>query len=199
MTLSKPARRGGPDIILYGGPGSGKSTQAIHLVKKLHAQHLNMGALLRKVSLSRSAEGRIVKRIMAQGKLVPTDVTNNLAKKFMSNITRKQRVVFDGYPRDIAQMKFLDRLINNTGRRVVMIYIKLPTAVARERLLKRAKIENRTDDLNRQALTSRIRVFNNQAKTLLVSYQTSGRLITINGDQIVKKVESEINKALSRC
>ena len=196
MTRSKPARRGGPDIILYGGPGSGKSTQASSLAKKINARHLNAGALLRKVSASRSAEGQAVRRIIAQGKLAPVAITNNLVKKFVSKTPRSRRIIFDGYPRDIAQMKFLDKLLDNTNRSVVMVYIKLPISVARERLLKRANIEHRTDDLDPKALTSRIQVFHQQAKNLLAHYQNSGCLITVDGDQTIKQVEIAINKIL---
>ncbi len=191
-----PSRK---DIILYGGPGSGKSTQAIYLVKKLHAQHLNMGALLRKLSVSKSADGKIVKKIMAQGKLVPADIVNGLAKKFMSKVPRNQRVVFDGYPRSAAHMKFLDKLLNDAGRPVVMIYIKLPIAVAKARLLKRANIEHRADDKDPKALSGRIKVFEAQAKILLTSYKKSNRLITVNGDGTIKQVETTINKILPQC
>lgn len=199
MTPSKPARHGGPDIILYGGPGSGKSTQASSLAKKMNARHLNVGALLRKVSTSQSAEGRAVRRIIERGKLAPVTITNNLVKKFVSKTPRNQRVIFDGYPRDNIQMKFLDKLLDSTNRSAVMVYVKLPISVARERLLKRAKIEHRTDDLDPKALTSRIQVFHSQAKNLLVHYKNSDRLIVVNGDQTVKQVEIAINKALLRC
>jgi adenylate kinase len=191
-----PSKR---DIILYGGPGSGKSTQAINLVKKLKAQHLNMGGLLRELSVSKSADGKVVKKIMAQGKLVPADIVNGLAKKFMSKVPRNQRVVFDGYPRSAAHMKFLDELLNKAGRSVVMIYIKLPISVAKARLLKRAKIEHRADDKDPKALTGRIQVFNTQAKKLLESYKKSGRLIVVNGDGTKKEVENAINKVLFKC
>ncbi len=192
MTPSKP------DIILYGGPGSGKSTQAIQLVKKLRAQHLNMGALLRKVAKSPSAEGKKMKEITSQGRLAPVHVTNELAKKFIHRAGKNQ-IVFDGYPRDLRQMKFLEKFLEKSDRHSVMVFIKLPISIARDRLLKRAKIEHRIDDLDPKALTRRIQVFSEQSKKLLASYRKEKRLITIDGNQTAAKVANSINKAIRSC
>ena len=192
MTPSKP------DIILYGGPGSGKSTQAIQLVKKLRAQHLNMGALLREVAKSSSAEGKKMKQITSQGKLAPVHITNRLAEKFIRQ-AGKHQIVFDGYPRDLCQMKFLENILEKNNRHSVMVFIKLPISVARARLLNRAKIEHRIDDLDPKALTRRIQVFSEQSKKLLASYRKQKRLITINGDQTAAKVTQSINKAIRSC
>jgi adenylate kinase len=195
---SKPTA-GRPDIILYGGPGSGKSTQASALVASLNAQHLNMGGLLRAFVKGRSADALRTKKIMFAGKLVPVRITNSLTERFVDQTKSHHRIVFDGYPRSLAQAKFLDKLMAKTGRSVNLLYIKLPVKVARDRLIKRARIEHRPDDLDPSALRSRIAVFHHEAKDLLAHYRKTKQLIIIDGDQTVKQVQAAIAKAVSKC
>lgn len=188
--------RSNPDIILYGGPGSGKSTQAERLVQKIKAEHLNMGALLRKFVTTKSSDAVRTKKIMLAGKLVPMNITNGLAEKFVTKQKSSAQIVLDGYPRNLAQVKFLDKLLAQTHRQAVLLYIKLPVTVAKARLIKRAQIEHRADDLDPKALSARIQVFNHEAKELLAHYRKTKRLITINGDQTVAKVQADILKAI---
>jgi len=200
MTTSRLVRTTGePDIVLYGGPGSGKSTQAELLAAKMNAAHLNMGGLLRNFIKGRSEVAQLTKKIMFAGKLVPVKITNGLAEKFISELKPSHRVVIEGYPRDMAQVKFLDKLLTNHHRQIIFIYVKLPVTVAKQRLLKRAKIEHRADDANPKALNERIKIFNHQAKELLAHYRVGRRLLIINGDQTVKQVHQAIVKALKSC
>lgn len=197
MTPSNSAHpTGRPDIILYGGPGSGKSTQAKLLVSKLSAEHINMGGLLRKLVVGRSRDAVAAKKIMLAGKLVPNKITDGLISKIIQKLPASRRVVLDGYPRSLAQAKFLNKLLANHGREVVMVFVKLPLSVARERLMKRATVEHRPDDLNAAALTARIRVFLHEAKSLSGLYRANHRLITVDGNQTPAQVHSAILKAL---
>jgi adenylate kinase len=188
-----------PDILVYGGPGSGKSTQTEMLVKKLHADHLNMGGELRKFVTTKHRDAALTKKVMLTGKLVPVRVSNGIAEKFVSQLPASHQIVFDGYPRSMAQVSFLDKLLTKLNRPSIMIYIKLPMTVARERLLKRAKIDHRADDMDPKALTARIKVFQHEAKELLAYYRQSKRLITINGNQTMKQVQADIINALKAC
>ena len=193
---SRPYRTGRPDIVLYGGPGSGKSTQAGLLAKKLSARYLNMGASLRLFSRSQSHDGILTYQLLAAGKLAPVRITNGLVQKFVGSTPLRRLIIFDGYPRNLIQLRFFEKLLPRRHRFAVMVYIKLPIAAAKQRLLKRARTENRADDQNVAALTERLRIFHREAKTLLAHYRKQKLLITINGNQTISRVTADIYRAV---
>lgn len=183
------------DVILYGGPGSGKGTQAQLLIKKLSAHHLDMGAAIRQLARGRSELAREVRGIMESGKLIPTAVTKLIASDHLRHAGSRP-VIFDGYPRSPKQAHDLDALLRSVGRQVLMVYLKLPLAVIRARLLKRAKQEGRIDDQNPKVISRRIKIFQEQSKKILSYYRSTRRLKLVNGDQSVAAVQREINRAL---
>jgi len=185
------------DIILYGGPGSGKGTQAGLLLNKLKAITLNMGAELRKTAAQKTAIGREVAKYVNAGKIVPSKISRKIIRGFFDKIPATQCVIFDGYPRTITQVKTLDYLLKKNNREVRFLYIKLPVSVAKARLTKRAEIEGRRDDANPVAVKNRIDIFNKQAKKIIQHYKNSGRLVTINGVGSRGEVHKRIIKALS--
>jgi len=184
------------DVILYGGPASGKSTQAKLLVKSLKAAHMNMGGLLRAEIKRGGKLAAAAQKYVDAGKLVPERISADLARNFIKNIPAEQRIVFDGYPRRIMQVKVIEPAIKKAGRRAIFIFIDLPAAVAKARIVKRAKIEHRADDADPKVIAERIRVFNKNAQSILKFYRSAGRLITINGDQTIAAVKRDIAKAL---
>jgi len=183
------------DIILYGGPGSGKGTQAELLIKKLKAHHLNMGAEIRHLAQGRSELAKSVKVMTNTGRLIPSSITKKIAQEHIQ-LAGHRPVLFDGYPRSSVQMKDLEDSLRRANRTVVMVYLKLPVSVIRARLLHRAKIECRPDDQNPIVIKRRIGIFKEQAKKLLSYFKKSRRLIIIDGDQTVTQVRQSINKAL---
>src|SRR3989344_979007 len=113
------------DIILYGGPGSGKGTQAQLLIKKLGAHHVDMGAQIRCLARGRSAQSRAVRSLMNAGKLIPIGITTQIARQHL-RLAGARPVIFDGYPRSPRQASELDKLLRQSKRRVTMVYLKLP-------------------------------------------------------------------------
>jgi len=186
-----------PDIIIYGGPGSGKSTQAELLVKKLHAEHMNMGELLRDAVSRKRAGWQDVKKYMDKGGLVPERITSQLVHNFVAKAPKHRQIVFDGYPRRLLQIKLLQKVQDKFKRQAIMVLVDLPNKVAKERLISRAKIEDRLDDANPKTVVARIKVFQERAKEVTGYYRQQKALIKINGDQLVEKVARDIWEMVS--
>ena len=185
-----------PDIILYGGPASGKSTQAKLLVQKLRCPHMNMGQLLRNAMRDKIHNYQKIAKYMQAGKLVPEVVSVKLVKKFINQTNKKSRIVFDGYPRRMKQVRVLEPLLKKLGRESVMIFIDLPARVAKSRIQKRAEIENRLDDAIPKVINERIKIFREKFKDVLKYYRNRNALIKINGNQSREAIHKDILKAI---
>jgi len=185
-----------PDIILYGGPASGKGTQAALLAKKLSAKPMNMGGLLREIARAGSSQATTIKKIMGAGKLVPETISARLMREFVSKVSPSQRIVFDGYPRTTVQARNLIAAETKVHRSAIMLFIDLPAKIAKQRIMSRAKIEGRTDDIRASTINERLKVFKEKSKGLLGFYRVQKALIKINGDQTIKAVHLDILKAI---
>jgi len=184
------------DVILYGGPASGKSSQAKLLVKKLKAAHMNMGGLLRAEARRKTPAALAIKKYMNAGKLVPERISSTLAREFVRRTPANKRIVFDGYPRRMLQVRVLEPAVRKAGRRTVLLFIDLPVTVAKARIMKRIKLEGRADDANPKVIAERILIFHKNSQALLKFYRGRHTLITINGNQTIPAVQRDIVKAV---
>ena len=185
-----------PEIILYGGPASGKSTQAKLLVSKLKAAHMNMGGLLRATIVQKGPYHSLVKEYISLGKLVPEKISSSLVRNFVDQVPKKKRIVFDGYPRRMSQVRVLESIEKKYDRRTFFIFIDLPLSVARDRICKRVELENRVDDTDPKAVSRRIKLFQQKSKNIIKHYKNKGTLIKIDGDQNIAAVHKDILKAV---
>jgi adenylate kinase len=183
------------DIILYGGPGAGKGTQAKLLQDKLSYLHVSMGAKLRALAEGESDLALQIRDIINDGKLVPYAVTTQVAKQVVAEANDKP-IIFDGYPRSVEQATDLDEILEESNRKVKFIYLELPMDVALTRITSRAKIEHRVDDMDEDTVRERIEVFNENIKSLLDYYRGSNRLIVVNGDKDVETISQNIFQIL---
>lgn len=192
MKTSNPA-----DIILYGGPASGKSTQAERLAAKLKAAHMNMGGLLRAEIAKKNTVSRDIKKYVDAGKLVPELISSRLVSAFIKKVPANQRIVFDGYPRRMLQVKELEPMVKRAHRHTHLVFIDLPVRVAKDRISKRAKLEGRLDDANPKVVAERIQVFKKNADPVLKFYRQRRTLTIIKGDQTIPEVHQDIVKQVA--
>ena len=99
------------NIILLGPPGAGKGTQAQFIVKKYNYFQLSTGDILRNETKKNTPIGKEIKELITNGKFVSDEIVNNLLKKSITNLKFRDRIIFDGYPRNIRQATNLDNIL----------------------------------------------------------------------------------------
>ena len=134
------------NLLVLGPQGAGKGTQAKRISKEYGVPHVSTGDMFR--ALDDSTElGRKVKAIMDRGELVPDEVTIAMIEDRLSQPDAQDGFVLDGFPRNLAQAEALDATLAGIGRGLdAILFFDVPDEVGFERALKRADLENRTDD-----------------------------------------------------
>ena len=106
------------NIVMFGPPGAGKGTQSENLVKDYNLFKVSTGDLLREEVKNKSSLGIKIKNIIDKGLLVSDDIIDNLIEKILSNKNYCNKLIFDGYPRNLNQAKHLDLLIKKYNQRI---------------------------------------------------------------------------------
>ena len=91
------------NIVIFGPPGAGKGTQSSLIVKKFNLHQLSTGDLLRKEIKNNTKLGQEISSIINEGNLVSDSIVDSLIEKYLSNISYKNKLIFDGYPRNLIQ------------------------------------------------------------------------------------------------
>ena len=121
------------NIILFGPPGAGKGTQSKYLVNKLNAFQISTGDLLREEIKKNSDIGKAITNDMKNGKFISDDIVNKLIENLISDPQKKNKLIFDGYPRSLSQAKNLEVLLKNSNQSIDLI---LFLNVDKEKILK---------------------------------------------------------------
>ena len=111
------------NIILFGPPGAGKGTQADNIVKKFNLHKVSIGDLLREEVNKNTNLADEVRSIINKGALVSDDIINNLIMKILSDKKFFNRLILDGYPRNLNQAKHLDLLVKKYNQKIFSFYL----------------------------------------------------------------------------
>ena len=110
------------NIILFGPPGAGKGTQSKYLVKKLSGFQISTGDMLRNEIQNNSDIGKKIINDMNDGKFVSDEIVNSLIKNVVFDSEKKNKLIFDGYPRSLSQAKNLDILLKDSDQKIDLIF-----------------------------------------------------------------------------
>jgi adenylate kinase len=186
------------NILLLGPQGAGKGTQGRLIASEYAIPHVATGDMLRAAMADGSELGRRVKPIYDSGRLVPDDLMIALIRERLSAEDAGDGFVLDGFPRTMAQADALEEMLREIGRDLdVVLEFQIPDEVGRERMLRRAAEEGRTDDTP-EAIDERLRLYHEETKPLIEYYRTRGNLVGVHGDRPVNQVFAEIQQALEQ-
>ena len=185
------------NIILFGPPGAGKGTQAKHLVNKLKNFQVSTGDLLRKEIQENSEIGKIINKDMDNGKFISDEIVNKLIKDVIFDPSKKNKFIFDGYPRSISQAENLNLLLNQSNQEIDHIFfLNVDKKTIIKRIEKRKNIEKRSDD-ELDTIIKRYDKYMETTKPVLDFYSKNPQFNEIDGtlkiDEITAKIDAFLN------
>jgi len=210
------------NIILFGPPGAGKGTQADNIVKNFNLHKVSTGDLLRNEIKSNTKLSNKIKSIIENGSLVSDDIINSLIVKILSDKKFYNRLIFDGYPRNLNQARNLNLLLKQFNQKIsCVLCLNVDKKSVTKRILGRQICSNcglifnkyfklaanknhtcdpkflskRSDD-NEKTIINRFETYIDKTLPILDFYKEQNLLYQINGmaeiDQIFVEIRSII-------
>jgi adenylate kinase len=206
------------NIIIFGPPGSGKGTQSDKIVSKYQLFKISTGDLLRNEIKNRTLLGKKIEKIVNSGTLVSDNIINNLIEKVVSDNKYKNKIIFDGYPRNIQQAKNLNTLLKKYEQKInLVVSLKVSLNLIIKRITGRVicskcgntfneffnppppnstcckdgALKRRSDD-NVETAKKRYETYENSTKPLLEYYSKSGLLKNIDGENKIEEIAVKI-------
>ena len=211
------------NILLFGPPGAGKGTQAQKIANKFNLSQVSTGDLLRNEINNKTEIGNKIEKIISQGDFVTDDIVDKILKTVITNPFYRNRIIFDGYPRNITQAENLEIMLNADNQSVnFILFLKVNRDIIEKRILGRIvcekcnkifneylnkeKIDNhecgrnylkkRKDD-NQKAIIARYDEYMKKTKPVLDFYSTSSYFYEIDGSQKIQEITSKIEQILT--
>ncbi len=207
-------------IVLLGGPGAGKGTQAQRLVDEYGVAHISTGDLLRAAIKNGTELGKQAKSYMDKGQLVPDELVVNLVKERLADDDAQKGFILDGFPRNTAQAVVLDSELKDMGLALdAAVLVDVDPDVIVKRLSSRRTCKNcgytapagvdvcprcggemyQRDDDKPETIQRRLDVYQTQTAPLIEYYKGHGLLKTVNGEQAVDDVYKDMKEQLGLC
>ena len=185
------------NIILFGPPGAGKGTQSKYLVEKFNSFQISTGDILRDEIKKNSEIGKKIINEMNNGQFVTDEIVNKLIENLISDPLKKNKLIFDGYPRTLSQAKNLNLLLDSSNQKIDFIFfLNVNKNTIIERIKKRKILEKRSDD-DLQTILKRYDTYMETTRPVLDFYSKNPYFYEIDGtkeiDEITRKIDAFIN------
>jgi len=211
------------NLILFGPPGAGKGTQANRIVKDFNLKQVSTGDLLREEIKFKSKLGKTIESIINSGKLVSDEIVYSLIEKVISDDNFSNKLIFDGYPRNLSQVYTLNTILKKFDQKISAV---ISLNVDKEIIIKRIKgrvtctncfkifnvffnppsksnhtcddkyLTKRSDD-NSDTIIKRYDTYKSQTKPILDYFRENSSFYEIDGNMEIDKIYNKINSILN--
>tara|TARA_S200000501_G_scaffold355043_1_gene376313 strand:- start:18 stop:581 length:564 start_codon:yes stop_codon:yes gene_type:complete len=185
------------NVIIFGPPGAGKGTQSNYIVKRFNLYQVSTGDLLREEVKNQSEIGKVIENTISKGDFATDEIVNELIKNIVFDQTKKNKLIFDGYPRSLSQAKNLDKLLENSNQKINFIFF---LNVNKEKIIKRIEkrkiLEKRADD-NLITILKRYDTYMETTKPVLDYYSKKSNFYEIDGGEKIDEISNKIEQILS--
>jgi adenylate kinase len=162
------------NIIIFGAPGSGKGTYSDAIVERYGMGHISTGDVLRAEIKNGTELGKVAQGYISNGQLIPDELMIDILAKTYDAQPAGKGVIFDGFPRTIAQAEALKKMLAERGHELgIMIELVVEEDILLFRLLRRAKEQGREDD-NEETIKKRFEVYQKQTAPLIEWFEREG-------------------------
>ena len=211
------------NIILFGPPGAGKGTQAQFIVKKHNYFQLSTGNLLREEVKLQTSLGNEIDELISNGKFVSDEMVNALLRQSITNLKFRDRIIFDGYPRNVDQAKNLKLILSEFDQTIGhIIFLNVSKDIVEKRIMGRMTcdkcnmtlneffdkdqielhpcgkefLKKRKDD-NFDVVVARYETYMETTKPVLDFYEKNENFTEIDGAAEIEQINNKINDVLN--
>ena len=211
------------NIILFGPPGAGKGTQAQFIVKKHNYFQLSTGDLLREEVKLKTPVGEEIENLISKGKFASDETVNTLLRKSITNLKFRDRIIFDGYPRNVEQAKNLELILGEFDQTIGhIISLNVSKDIIEKRIMGRVTcdkchmtlneffnkqqielhpcgkeyLKKRKDD-NFDVVVARYDTYMKTTKPVLDFYSKNENFTEIDGAAEIEQITNKINDILN--
>ena len=211
------------NIILFGPPGAGKGTQAQFIVKKHNYFQLSTGNLLREEVKLKTSLGTEIEALISNGKFVSNETVNTLLRKSITSLKFRDRIIFDGYPRNVEQAKNLELILGEFDQTIGhVIFLNVSKDIIEKRIIGRVTcdkcnmtlneffnkdqielhpcgkefLKKRKDD-NFDIVVARYDTYMKTTKPVLDFYSKNVNFTEIDGAVEIEQINNKINAVLN--
>jgi adenylate kinase len=211
------------NIILFGPPGAGKGTQAQFIVKKHNYFQLSTGNLLREEIKLKTPLGIEIEQLISNGKFASDKIVNTLLRQSITNLKFRDRIIFDGYPRNVEQAKNLELILGQFNQTIGhVIFLNVSKDIIEKRIMGRMTCDkcnmtlneffnkeqielhpcgkeflNKRKDDNFDVVLARYETYMKTTKPILDFYSKNGNFTEIDGASEIEQITNEINDVLN--
>ena len=211
------------NIILFGPPGAGKGTQAQFIVKKHNYFQLSTGNILREEVKLNTPLGIKIDELISNGKFVSDEIVNTLLRQSITNLKFRDRIIFDGYPRNVDQAKNLKLILSEFDQKIShIIFLNVSKDIIEKRIMGRMTCDkcnitlneffdkkqielhpcgkeflNKRKDDNLEVVVARYETYMKTTKPVLDFYSKNENFTEIDGAAEIEQINNKINDVLN--